>query len=268
MLIIILYLLVSVLGLVAGSFISALSYRLPLGIKITKGRSFCDNCGTKIAWYDNIPVFSYFLLDGKCRCCKKEISLRYSLIEFSTLLVFLSIAYFYVSCVSTLGSAVCQWRNLLGSGALPYLLMLAAGFVTLAVIDLEHQMIPDKITLSLFAITSLILIFLNPDYAYQSFLAGFLAALFLLLIHLATKGKGMGLGDVKLALLGGVILGWRSTVPWLMLSFIIGAVVGLILILFGKAKFGKHIPFGPFLVVSFFLALVFGDRMFSSILRL
>jgi leader peptidase (prepilin peptidase)/N-methyltransferase len=111
------------------------------------------------------------------------------------------------------------------------------------------------------------LIFINPDYSYVNILLSFAGAAFLLLLHLITRGKGMGLGDVKLALLGGLVLGWPSTLIWMMLSFIIGAIVGLILILLKKAEFGKHIAFGPFLVASFFIALLFGNRIFLGLIH-
>src|SRR4030042_6260450 len=262
------YFFITIFGLIVGSFLSALTYRIPEGISILKGRSFCPNCKSKISWYDNIPVFSFSFLGGKCRNCKAQISLRYPLIEFFTLLVFLFIAVFFGSCATGFtGSAICQWRNLLGFWALPYLLVIASGFLAIFVIDLEKQIIPDGIVFSLFAIATLLLILINPDFLYINFLAAFGGASFLLLINLFTKGKGMGLGDVKLALLGGIVLGWPGTVTWLLLSFVTGAVLGLILIFFKKAEFGKHIPFGPFLVFSFFIALVFGTCFFQAFIR-
>jgi leader peptidase (prepilin peptidase)/N-methyltransferase len=257
-----------IFGLIIGSFLSALTYRIPNGISILKGRSFCPKCKNKISWYDNIPVFSFYLLGGKCRNCKTQISLRYPLIEFFTLLVFLFITIFFGYCSTGLsGSAICQWRGLLGFWALPYLLVIASGFLAIFVIDLEKQIIPDGIVFSLFAITALLLILINPDFTYVNILAAFGGASFLLLINLFTRGMGMGLGDVKLALLGGIVLGWPGTVTWLLLSFVTGAILGLVLIFFKKAEFGKHIPFGPFLVFSFFVSLVFGTCFFQAFIR-
>lgn len=267
------YLIILFLGLTFGSFLTALTYRLPKGISILKGRSLCPNCKKKISWHDNIPIFSYFFLDGKCRNCKKIISLRYPLIEFGTMLTFLFITYFFNSCTTTIQGAslrvgaICQWKGMLGFWALPYLLLISTGFIAVFVIDLEQKIILDSIVLPLFALTLFLFVFFNPDYAYSNFLLAFAAALFLLVIHLITKGKGMGLGDVKLALFGGVVLGWPGSISWLLLSFVIGATVGVILVLLKKAEFGKHIPFGPFLVLSFFIALVYGEKIFISIFR-
>ena len=258
------YFLITVFGLIIGSFLSALTYRLPRGISILKGRSFCPKCKNKISWYDNIPVFSFYFLGGKCRTCKAQISLRYPLIEFFTLLVFLFISISFGSCSSHItGSAICQWRNFMGFWALPYLLVIATGFLAIFVIDLEKQIIPDNIVFSLFGLSILLLILINPEFTYVNILTAFGGASFLLLINLFTKGKGMGLGDVKLALLGGIVLGWPGTLTWIFLSFITGAIVGLILIFFKKAEFGKHIPFGPFLVFSYFVSLVFGNCFFQ-----
>ena len=105
------------------------------------------------------------------------------------------------------------------------------------------------------------IILFAPDKFYEYMLSGFIASLFLLLLNLFTLGRGMGLGDVKLALFGGVFFGWPLTLVWLVLSFIIGATIGIALIIFGKARFGKHIAFGPFLVISFFITLFMGDKL-------
>jgi leader peptidase (prepilin peptidase)/N-methyltransferase len=261
------YLLIFVAGLVVGSFLSALTYRLPLGIQISKGRSFCDKCGQKINWYDNIPIFSYFFLDGKCRYCKKVISLRYPLIEFGTLVTFLSVTHFFNYCSRGGSGAICEWKGILGFWAVPFLLFVSAGIIAVFITDYENQIILDSIILPLFALSLLLLIFFNPDYTFHNILSAFAGSLFLLILNLITKGKGMGLGDVKLALLGGIILGWPSTSSWLLSSFIIGAFVGLFLVLIKKARFGKNIAFGPFLVISFFLALFWGTKIFESFIH-
>ncbi|MDP3994359.1 MAG: A24 family peptidase, partial [bacterium] len=96
--------------------------------------------------------------------------------------------------------------------------------------------------------------------------SGFISAFFLLLLHLITKGKGMGLGDVKFAILGGLVLGWPYFVVWLFLSFIIGAVAGIVLILAKKASFGKKIPFGPYLVISFWLTMIYGNWLLAFLM--
>jgi len=251
--------LVLIFGLIVGSFLAALSYRIPLGISISKGRSFCPKCKRKICWYDNIPLFSYLVLDGKCRDCGRKISLRYPFIEAATGIGFLLIFSFQCSMSSL--ENMCLWKNSLGGLYIPFLLFIFSLLVAIFIIDLEKQIIPDSLVFSLFIVTSLFLIIFRGEVLFENLLVGFGASLFLLLLYLVTKGKGMGLGDVKFALFSGIFLGWPQTLLWLFVSFVIGALTGLALILAKKASFGKHIPFGPFLVVSFFISILFGERI-------
>lgn len=246
-------------GLVFGSFISALSYRSVRGISILKGRSFCPKCKKQISWYDNIPVVSYLLLGGRSRCCHKRISRRYPLIETSTAFVFFLTGVLILNC-KNIASPLCVSHQTFAGAALPYLLFVSLFLITVFITDLENKLIPDNLIFIPYSLALLILIFVNPDYSYTNIFLSFSSATFLLLVHLLTKGKGMGLGDVKLALLPPLILGWPFSVVWLFLSFIIGAVVGVVLILFHKAEFGKQIPFGPFLILSYYLVLFWGDK--------
>lgn len=277
------YILVIICGLVVGSFLAAYTYRAPKDISIKHGRSFCPKCKKKISWHDNIPLFSFIILKGKCRNCKKKISFRYPLIEFSTALVFLTVYVLLNNCaqpdwtnqaglgatisqgVPLYASGLCNLQTTLGQWALPYLLFVSAVFVAIFVIDFEHQIIVDELILSLFAISFLVILLSFPPTFYVRLLTGFAASLFLLLIHLATFGRGMGLGDVKLAIPAALILGWPSSLAWMFLSFVLGAIVGVLLILLKKAKFGKHIAFGPFMVISFFIALFWGDWLIGYI---
>lgn len=247
------------LGLVFGSFITAVSYRSVKGISIMKGRSICPKCGKVVSWRDNIPVFSYFFLKGKSRCCQKPISLRYPLIEFFTMLLFFMTGLQIITCNG--GNVICNWYGVFGGVALPHLLIVTIFLLIVFVTDFEKKVIFDKFTFVPFTITLFLLIFFNPDYTYVNLFLSFASASFFLLIHLLTKGRGMGLGDVKLALLPPLILGWPYTIIWLFLSFIIGAAVGITLIFFKRARFGKQIPFGPFLIISYFLVLFWGEKL-------
>lgn len=249
----------TIFGLVFGSFISALSYRSIKGISIFKGRSICPHCKKKIGWRDNIPVFSFFFLNGRSRCCKKLISLRYPLIEFFTMLTFLFTGLVYINCGGG-SQPICQWKAVFGVVSLPHLILVSIFMITLFVTDFEHKLILDKFVFIPFLLTGFLLIFFNPDQTYTNLFLSFATASFFLLIHLGTRGKGMGLGDVKLVLLPPLILGWPYTLIWLFLSFTIGAFIGVLLILLKKAKFGKHIPFGPFLILAYFLVLFWGEK--------
>lgn len=238
-------LLIFVFGLSVGSFLGALSFRLPRGKSVLRGRSYCPKCRKKIAWYDNIPLLSFIFLSGRCRSCGKRISLRYPLVEFFTGLTFLLIFIYFPQNVFYL----------------LLLLFVACLFIAIFVIDFEHNVIPDEIVFLIFSTSffSLLLSSVSDFYTYS--LSAFGGANFLLLLHLITKGRGMGLGDVKLALAGGIFFDSAKVLFWFFLSFVLGAVVGLSLVVLGKAKFGKQIPFGPFMIVAFFLTLFWGNRL-------
>ena len=222
-----------VLGLVFGSFVGAFTYRYPRKFQFVKGRSFCPNCKKEIAWFDNIPLLSFLLLWGRCRNCRKRISFRYPLIELTAGIGFLLIGF--------------------NAFWLAIFLILLAIFV----IDCEHQIIPDDLVFLGLAF-SLYVVRYTP---YSSLFAGFFAASLLLLIHLVTRGRGMGLGDVKFAVLGGALVGLRMAPVWLLLAFLTGGAVGVILILAGKAKLKSKIAFGPFLIISIALTLAYGEKI-------
>jgi prepilin signal peptidase PulO-like enzyme (type II secretory pathway) len=253
-----LFLNLTVFGLVFGSFITALSYRSVRGMSILKGRSLCPNCKKKISWIDNIPIISFLLLHGKSRCCKKNISLRYPLIEFFTLAVFFITGVIYVKL--PYGNPIGIWKEILGLFTLPYLLTVSVFLITTFVSDYETKLIVDEIIFVPYLLTFFILILVNPDYTYANIFLSFAVASIFLLLHLVTHGRGMGLGDVKLVLVPPLILGWPYTVMWLFFSFVIGALVGLFMILIHKTKFGKQIPFGPFLIFSYFIVLFWGEK--------
>ncbi len=227
-----------VLGLVIGSFLGALSYRLPRGIDINHGRSFCETCKKQIRWYDNIPLLSYLILGGKCRDCHKKISPREPLIELASAIIFVFVGFNIIN------------------------LILAAILITIFVIDLEHQIIPDELVY--IGIFVLILSFLisNNQLIFVNLLAGFISALILLFLNIVTDGKGMGLGDVKLALLIGSIVGINLFFVWLLYSFVSGAIVGIILIITKKATLKYKIAFGPFLIIGLVLTIYFGNSLF------
>ncbi len=236
------------IGVCFGSFVSAISWRIPRKISFVKGRSICPECKNQIKWYDNIPLLSYIFLYGKCRNCKRKISLRYPVIELSSGIGFVLIYQF------------------VGIDSIIKLILSLAIFVillTIFVIDIEHQIIPD----SLIFIGIIIVLFyslLTIDHSlFTNLFSGFLAASFLMLIHLITKGRGMGLGDVKFAVLGGMMIDLKFVPLWLLTSFLTGAVVGIILILIRRAKLKTKIAFGPFLIIGIGITLIFGDFLLT-----
>lgn len=224
-------------GLVLGSFVNVLVWRIPKGLTLL-GRSFCPNCQRKISWFDNIPLFSFVLLGGKCRNCRKKISLRYPLIEllFGILAILL-----YLKFGLTLEFIL--------------YLLLSIILVSIFVIDLMHQIIPDELVFAGIVMSVLF------NLSFGNLFSGFLAASFLLIIHLITKGKGMGLGDVKFAVLGGIIVGLNGVFHWLVLSFLTGAIAGCILILTKKSDLKSKIAFGPFLIIALIYEILFQIRI-------
>lgn len=236
-------LIVFIFGLLIGSFLNVLIYRLPRGLSFAKGRSFCPECKKKISWYDNIPLLSFLILKGKCRNCKEKISWRYPAIELLTGTIFL---VSYLSHLSFLG----------------YLLF--SSLIVIFFIDLKHFIIPLEI---IYPLIILFLIFRIIDGNFLNyFFSGLGAFLFLLILFLITRGKGMGFGDVQFAFLMGLALGFPKIIAAFYLAFLTGAIIGLILIIRGKAKFKKPIPFGPFLSGSVFISYLWGEKIVNFVL--
>jgi len=227
---------VAIIGLIIGSFLTSLTYRLPRNISIASGRSLCPKCGKKISWRDNIPVFSYIILSGKCRNCGKKISPRYPLIELITALLFILI-YFYstIYCSNNLnGVNFCHWSSWLGFWSLPYLFLLTSILVSIFIIDFEHQFIPDELTYLLTFIGVSTLVVSGGSSFFLNILSGFALSTILLGLHFVTKGRGMGLGDVKLAIPLGIILGWPNIISFLFSAFMVGGLVATVLLILKK----------------------------------
>lgn len=249
---IILFLLI--LGAAVGSFIGALTWRWPRRIAISNGRSRCTHCKHTIRPKDNLPLLSYLILRGRCRDCNKPIPKRYFFIELGTAILF---PVFYL-LLPRIDMNV-AWTARLGPGVLAlFIFFVLAVLIAIFVIDLEHRYIPDSLVFSLLLLTVGLMLATSVEAIFQYLAAGAAAGVFLLALHLVTLGRGMGLGDVKLALALGTILGFPLVVVWMLGSLILGSVVGLVLIALGRAKFKQEIAFGPFLVVGFFLSLVLG----------
>ncbi|MBI2268473.1 MAG: prepilin peptidase [Candidatus Blackburnbacteria bacterium] len=251
------YLILALLGLALGSFIGMLTHRIPRGISIF-GRSVCDHCHKKIRWFNNIPVVSFILLRGKCASCGKKIGLRYPVIETLTSIAFVISTFLFFS---TNNSSLSLFKTTLGFAALPALLMIIAIFISLIVIDFEFEILPDILVLVL-GLTVLLFLFLAPPPTLINHISwGLISFSFFLGIFVLTRGRGMGFGDVKLSFVLGSLLGYPRVLIWFLLSFSIGAVVGLFLIAANKASWKKHIAFGPFLLLGAWISLFFSDRI-------
>jgi leader peptidase (prepilin peptidase)/N-methyltransferase len=236
-----------VLGAVFGSFLNVVVHRLPRHESLVTPASHCPKCGTPVKPYDNVPILSWVLLRGHCRGCGASISVRYPLIEAAT-------AALCVAAVLTHQSA--------SSIALSLVLILL--LVPAAVIDLEHRIIPNRIT-GLGAVLALALgLALDPSGEPGRLIAGGAGGGFLLLAALAYPG-GMGMGDVKLAGMMGLFLG-AAVAPALLIALLTGVALGVVVIARKGAQQGRKtaIPFGPFLALGG-LAAVFGGHQLVGV---
>jgi leader peptidase (prepilin peptidase)/N-methyltransferase len=235
-------------GLALGSFLNVVAARVPLRRSVVHPGSACMSCAAPIAWYDNLPIVSYLFLRGRCRSCGETIPWKYPLVELLTaLLVGASVLAFGFSAQSAVAAFFC------------------AALVAVSVVDLERRIIPNRIVLPAAAVVlaAQTLLFPSPEWA----LAAVGAALFLFLAALAYPA-GMGMGDVKLALLLGAMLG--RTVPVAMMIAMIAALVPAIVLLIrhGSAARKMGIPFGPFLAFGGIVGLFAGDWILDAYLAL
>ena len=239
-------LIAGLLGLLVGSFLNVVVWRLPRGESLAHPGSHCPACGHPIRPYDNIPVVSWLFLRGRCSGCGSRISVRYPLVELGTGILFGLTAW---------------WTGL--SWTLPAFLYLAAIAVALSMIDLDVHRLPDAIVLPSYGV-ALVLLGLAAalDGTWDQLLRGVLAGLALFAFYFVlvlVYPSGMGFGDVKLAGVLGLYLGWVSwgaVVLGTFAAFLIGAVVGIVVMVAGKGGRKTKIPFGPFMFVGAGLALV------------
>ena len=250
--------LIGLLGVIIGSFLNVVIHRVPEGQSLVRPGSACPACGAAVRPRDNIPIVSWLLLRGRCRDCSAPISSRYPIVEAVTGVLW----------------ALLAWWALVTPDALPLLplvLVLTAAGVALTVVDLGHHRLPNAIVLTLYPVTVGGLLLAGAlGGRWPLVAAGIGAALWLVVIGipwLVSGGRGMGFGDVKLAPVLGVTLGWwalSASVVGLFLAFGLGAVVGIILMLAGRAGRKTALPFGPFLLAGALVGLLVGPAIGSA----
>lgn len=258
------YVLVFMLGAAIGSFLNVLISRSIEGKDWVHGRSRCDVCGTPLAWYDMIPVFSYALYRGRSRCCGKPFSPQHIIVE------------------GLIGSLFVWW---LAVGSLFFRLVteplatvqplfwLITGVILLSIFvtDLFYGLIPSPFVTIGAVFTLVYRLGLSSAGAYQwkdfwlSIVSALLAWGFFFFLRAVTRGKGMGDGDVILAFFLGLLLGWPRIAVGILSSFVIGAAVSLILVAFGSKKMRSTIPFGPFMIIGTAVALIWGGEILRLI---
>lgn len=251
---------VFILGLSVGSFLNVVIMRTLRGEEFLWGRSHCDECSRSLQWWEMIPLVSFIALRGRCRTCHKEIDIMHFVVELLTGLLFL---WWWV-----IGFAFFQLTQTPLTVLQPlFWLLVGIIMLVIVIVDLRSFIIPDWATLLLFALTLLYRVVLiltdahQPvDFAWALF-GSTLLLLFFLFLWLITAKKGIGFGDVKLVFPLGLLMGWPSMFVGIFLAFVIGAVVGIILLLNKKIAFGRALPFGPFLILGTFLSLLYGDSL-------
>lgn len=231
-------------GLAFGSFLTVVAHRVPRGESVVAPRSRCPGCGTGIAAYDNVPVFSWLLLRGRSRCCDSRISARYPLTE-------IALALLYVLVVVVL------WGD---ATEIALGLVFVSALVTVTVTDLERRIIPNKVLL-VASVLGVAIVAIGDPGSLPERLAAAAAAGGLLFAAALAYPRGMGLGDVKLAAVMGLFLG-RNVAPALMVALLAGSVVGLgIIARHGAAARKQAIPFGPFLALGGLVGLLAGNQL-------
>jgi leader peptidase (prepilin peptidase)/N-methyltransferase len=223
-------------GAVIGSFLNVCIHRQPRGTSIVWPASACPNCGRALAWFENIPIFSYAFLRGRCRTCRAPISARYPIIEALTAAMF-ALAWWYYGPGPLLASR----------------LVFGCALIVLFAIDLEHHLLPNVITVPGIVIGFLLSV-INPP-GWKSSLIGIVAGggvLFLIAesYYRLRHEEGLGMGDVKMLAMIGAFLGWPLMLLSLMIASLAGSIVGVALILTGRGTLKYALPFGTFLAIG------------------
>ena len=251
------------LGLCIGSFLNVLIDRLPKKERIT-GRSYCPYCKKKLAWYELIPLFSFIFLGGKCSSCKKPISLQYPLVEFAT-----GILFALTTCSSSSQLSTFNLQNFL---VLCCLLLIISCLIVISVSDFKYYIVSDEIIYPAIFLALVYQIISNIQYLISDscnllstiqypLLSALGAAAFFLLILLVTRGKGMGIGDVKISAFIGLFLSFPNILVALFLAFFSGSVIGLILVALKKKKLKSKLPLATFLAPATYIAFFWGERI-------
>ncbi len=265
------YLLIFVFGTFVGSFLNVLIDRLARGETVVLGRSYCEKCHHQLAWNDLIPIGSYLFLRGRCRYCHSPIPFWLPLVEATTGLLFVLITLVFRSVVFDFSFNIHYLIFII------YYFTISSFLLVIFFSDLKYHLIYDGIVYAALGITLLYYLFVSysPAPSYQPpapnyhLLSSLLAAAFFYLLYLAGPKifhrEAMGLGDVKLAGLMGLLLGYPGIIIALYIAFLTGALVGVILMLIKRAKMQSQIAFGPFLVLATLIVWFWGERVWGLV---
>lgn len=253
------------LGASVGSFINVVVYRLPAGLSVLWPPSRCPHCLNQLKAYDNVPVFGWLWLKGRCRYCKSKIAVRYPVVEAVTGIIFLLVFLLFKVSILTIGYwAFCSW------------------LLALSLIDLDTMTLPNQLTQSglVLGIIFQIIIGFLPNGSWvgsiKHLMMGIVGAVIGLWLFdaialfgsIALGKTAMGAGDAKLAAMMGAWLGWKYLLLAGFVACAVGALVGIVSITLSQRRFGQKIPFGPFLAFGAAIALFGGEAILSAYLRL
>jgi len=252
--------LVFLLGVTFGSFVNAWVWRVKTGRSVASGRSVCPNCKKQIEWYDNIPLVSYVVLRGKCRKCKKPISIQYPIVEMTG---GLSFAGLYLHFLPTQNNT---WLELaLWCAASVFLL---AAFVY----DLKNMLLPDRFTLPVIGIGVMLVTLNSIENGSASIQPQLIATTIFVIAYFSlwffSKGRYLGDGDIRMAAVMGLLLTVPQLIVGVFVAYMVGALTGLYLILRKSKKSDSHIPMGPFLIFGIYFGLLFGEQIVGWYMKL
>ncbi len=242
-------------GTCIGSFLNVCIYRIPAGLSVAYPPSSCPRCQQAIRFYDNIPVVSYILLRGRCRNCAAPIAMRYPLVELLT--------------------GLAAWCVFLKHGPTPTTLTyfaFAAVLIVITFIDIDHQIIPDILSLPgipIFLAAGLLTTPITWPEALIGIVIGGGSLLLVALIYRQMTGKdGMGMGDVKLLAMVGALIGWQGVLFTIFFSSVVGSLVGLLLMVKAGGNLKTRLPFGPFLAIGALAYIFYGPELIAAYLGL
>lgn len=244
------YILIFILGIIIGSFLNVCIYRIPKGESIAFPASHCTYCSHQLAWYDLVPIFSYLSIRGKCRYCGGAISPQYPIVELLNGIIYLLLFLYFGLPIDFVFYA-----------------FIISILIIISFIDYYHQIIPDELVLLILVFTIIhkaaMYFVCKTPLSFLDSLSSFIGAGLLFFIIALVSNGGMGGGDIKLIAVLGFILGLKKTLLNILLSFTIGAVFSIFLLLSGKKGRKDAIPFGPFINISFIITLLFGNKIIN-----
>lgn len=246
----ILYIYSFFIGIVVASFINVVIYRVPLGLSVAKGRSYCPNCNHKLSWYDLFPIFSYLFLGGKCRYCKANIPMRDTVIEFVGGLIGILCFHHYQFTLDTL-----------------VVFIVIMILLAITMIDFDTMTIPNGLVIALI-VPTIVMMVLHPEITLLERVIGFFCISFPMYLLILAIPDCFGGGDVKLIAAGGFLLGWKLTLVAGFIAILIGGFYAVWLLVSKKSKKGAHIAFGPYLSIGIVISLLYGNSLLNAYLAL